>query len=612
MSSRLPTSDADAWAELAALAASDAAPREFWPRCAQLAREATDLPLLLVLHRPAQQPWRIIASAADTPAARRLSGEEFIRQAPDLAARALAEPGEFPRAWPGTDGRAHGTAAAAVPVASDGEHCLLLALTPSPADSAAAAGPLRAVALIPAAYESRLASRRTAAENDRLSGVLDVSVAAAGADRFGAAAQAFVNAVAGRYQCPRVSLGWLVAGSSRLVAVSRQDRFDRRQEAARLIEAAMDECLDQDTEVAAPAPADAGFIARDHAALAGSGHVLSLPLRHGPGPVAALLCERESPAFSDDEIRALRLAADQIAPRLVALRDAERWAGARLRDWVRRRAASLVGPRHTILKLSALLLAILLAVLVFWRTDYRVEGNFLLRTERISNLTAPFDGYIKEVLVRPGDKVKTGEVLLRLDTESLRVEESAAAAELERQLREEEKARAARKTADMRIAASMARQAKARLDVIRHRLAQAEIRSGMDGVVLEGDLKERLDAPVKQGDPLFRVGQLSGFYADVQLDERDAHEVAAGAAGEVAFLSRPDRSLPVTVELVLPAALEKEGVGVFAARARFAVPEDPEWRPGMSGIAKLHAGRRSLLWILTHRTIDFLRLKLWW
>jgi hypothetical protein len=32
----------------------------------------------------------------------------------------------------------------------------------------------------------------------------------------------------------------------------------------------------------------------------------------------------------------------------------------------------------------------------------------------------------------------------------------------------------------------------------------------------------------------------------------------------------------------------------------------------MSGIAKINAGERSLLWIITHRTVDFLRLKLWW
>jgi hypothetical protein len=32
----------------------------------------------------------------------------------------------------------------------------------------------------------------------------------------------------------------------------------------------------------------------------------------------------------------------------------------------------------------------------------------------------------------------------------------------------------------------------------------------------------------------------------------------------------------------------------------------------MSGVARLGIGSRTLLWILTHKTVDFLRLRLWW
>jgi hypothetical protein len=32
----------------------------------------------------------------------------------------------------------------------------------------------------------------------------------------------------------------------------------------------------------------------------------------------------------------------------------------------------------------------------------------------------------------------------------------------------------------------------------------------------------------------------------------------------------------------------------------------------MSGVCKFEVERRTLIWILTHRTVDFLRLKLWW
>jgi hypothetical protein len=32
----------------------------------------------------------------------------------------------------------------------------------------------------------------------------------------------------------------------------------------------------------------------------------------------------------------------------------------------------------------------------------------------------------------------------------------------------------------------------------------------------------------------------------------------------------------------------------------------------MSGVARLNVGKRTLIWLATHRTADFLRLRLWW
>jgi multidrug resistance efflux pump len=294
------------------------------------------------------------------------------------------------------------------------------------------------------------------------------------------------------------------------------------------------------------------------------------------------------------------------------VRSGDRWFGARFTAWLRGHAAGLLGPRHTLTKLCAILIAALLAVLIFWRTEYRVEGNFILRSDKVSNLTAPIEGYIKEVLAEPGQQVKIGDVLLRLNTDSLKVEETAAVAELERYATEEAKSRAANNVAEMQIAGTLTRQAAAKLEIVRFRLAQSEIKSSMNGVILEGDLKEHLDAPVKQGDPLFRIAELSGYSVDIQLDERDAQEVTDGAVGECAFLSRPEENLPLKVDLVLPSAVEKEGVNLFAARAHIQKPDAAWWRPGLSGVAKINAGERSLLWIISHRTVDFLRLKLWW
>jgi hypothetical protein len=51
---------------------------------------------------------------------------------------------------------------------------------------------------------------------------------------------------------------------------------------------------------------------------------------------------------------------------------------------------------------------------------------------------------------------------------------------------------------------------------------------------------------------------------------------------------------------------------VFVLKGELATQSAPWWRPGMSGIAKVIVGDRNVLWILTHRTMDFFRMLLWW
>ena len=58
--------------------------------------------------------------------------------------------------------------------------------------------------------------------------------------------------------------------------------------------------------------------------------------------------------------------------------------------------------------------------------------------------------------------------------------------------------------------------------------------------------------------------------------------------------------------------MAREEGSVFLVRCELPEGHASWWRPGMTGVAKLNAGEHSLLWIFTHRTVDFLRLNLWW
>lgn len=89
-------------------------------------------------------------------------------------------------------------------------------------------------------------------------------------------------------------------------------------------------------------------------------------------------------------------------------------------------------------------------------------------------------------------------------------------------------------------------------------------------------------------------------YVDLSLD------------GEISLASQPEETFEIKVTRIEPSAVVKEEGNVFLVRCELPEGFSSWWKPGMTGVSKLNAGERTLLWIFTHRTMDFLRLRLWW
>jgi multidrug resistance efflux pump len=468
---------------------------------------------------------------------------------------------------------------------------------------------------LPADVQHFQSANRAPGAAAQAAAVLDLAVLLDGQKQFVAMAMTLVNELAGRHHAERVSLGWEARGYVKLRAISHTDKFVGKMEVVKELELAMEEAFDQDEEIYWPPLDGETLITRDHGKFAdgqGVKHLCSIPLRVDGRPVGVVTLERNAEAFLEEEIRLLRLAGDVAAPRLADLQKRDRWFGARWAEAGRERAAKLVGPEHTWAKILSVAGALALGVLCFGRITYRVEAPFLLRTENVAYLSAPFAGFIADVDAEVGLTFKRGQRLLSLDTRDLLLEEAAAAADLSRYRREEEKARAANELAEMRISQAQAEQARVRLELVRFHVAQAEIKSPFDAFVIEGELKKRLGAPVKQGDVLFKVARIDRLYVECKVNERDIHEVAVGAPVEIAFASQPKQKFPAKVRLIEPVATTVEKENVFLVRCELTAPTETWWRPGMAGVTKISAGPRTFFWILFHRTIDFLRLLLWW
>lgn len=464
-------------------------------------------------------------------------------------------------------------------------------------------------------YDLRRKLQEDGERSALLHAAFEVLVAMGQADRFRSVAMAFCSTLAAQWHCARVFLGFLQGRRCRVEAMNHVEQLDRRMGMVQTAEAALEECLDQDRELALP-PLDKGpAICRSQERLGAelqAAAVLTLPVRWGGTLRGAVsLVRAEGAPFTATDVESLRLTCELAGPRLLDLHDGDRWFGARLVRDLRRVAERFVKPERTGLKLAGVAAFLALAFLVVAEGTYRVDASFALRTEKQFTLAAPYDGFIASVHARPGDSVpEEGALLGALDAEALVLERARQAAEWARYRTESTAALRDGKTAEARIATAQATAAAAELKLLDYRIAHAQLRSPTVGVVVSADRSRDLGKPVKRGESLFEIAPLEHLVAELYVPEDEIAEVVAGQTGELAAVGYPERKLPFAVARITPLAEVRKQRNVFRVEA--VLQQHPPWlRPGMEGVAKIDVGRRRLAWIWARSLINWVRMKLW-
>ncbi len=470
-------------------------------------------------------------------------------------------------------------------------------------------------------YDMQALVQRRTADLHRVRTVLELVAAVSESDRFKQSAMALCNETAARFGAERVSLGILHGRYVKLHAMSHQDKFRRKMRIVQDLESVMEECLDQDVEVVHPPEAQATSVSRvasQTAARHGPMAIISLPLRRGGRPKAVLTLEREADRpFTPDEAETLRLVAEMCAGWVLSQFDNDRWIGAKIAASARTGLTQLVGPQHTWIKVAAIGLFGLILFLVFARGEYRIEGSFVVEAPQRRVIPAPFDGYLKSVHVKPGDRVVPGQtVLATLYTAELELELAEAKANRLGYQKEAETASRDGKTAEAQMAALKAQMIQARIDLLEHRIGRSEILSPIEGVVIGGDLESQVGAPFETGQVLFEVAPLKALRAGVSIPEQRIADVQVGDRGELAAASHPGTHLPFEVERIDPVAEVVDQKNIFRVRVRLLesaeLDEARGWlKPGMEGVAKVSVGRRSYLWLWSIDMVRWIRMRLW-
>ncbi len=430
-----------------------------------------------------------------------------------------------------------------------------------------------------------------------------------------ATAMAVTNELALRLGCDRVSIGLLRRDRMRIVAMSHTAWFQRMNKLVGTIENAMEEAVDQHASVTLPAiPATGRRVTAAHADLAratSASGVASVVMTSRGRPIGAITLERrQGEPFDVEAVELGETIASLVGPVLELKSDARRWFAGRLVEGAADGIRAVLGPRRPSIKLAAIAVLGLLAVLAIARGEHRVSARAVVEGEQLRAAVVPFEGYVTEAHVRAGDTVREGDLLASLDDQDLQLEAAkvrATRAQLEQKYRE---AAAKHDRASARILAAQIRETEAELRLVEQRLARTRIVAPFDGLIVTGDLSQKLGTPVTKGEVLFEITPLEAYRVILHVDERDISRVGESQEGRLVLAGLTGEALPFTVNTVTPVSIQEEGTNVFRVEAALGAT-GVRLRPGMEGVGKIVVGEARLLWIWTHPLWDWLRLTVW-
>ncbi|MCU7805259.1 MAG: HlyD family efflux transporter periplasmic adaptor subunit [Candidatus Thiodiazotropha sp. (ex Lucinoma borealis)] len=421
--------------------------------------------------------------------------------------------------------------------------------------------------------------------------------------------------LAEQFTCDRVTLA--MGDGRRLEILATQPRVEIKRETGlvRTFKEAMFEAMDQHALLHyPPTAANSDLVMHCQQNLAeevGQATLCSIPLMATDKPVGALLLERHrQQPFTEQEQAECQQAAGLVGLLLYHRQQDKRPLTGLIGERVQQQFRQLLGPKGLWLKVAVLGITLSIALLALIDGDYRIDARANLEGRIQRMITSPFDGYLKQAPVKAGDIVAEGALLCQLDDKDLQLEQAKWRTELAKLEKEQREALATHERAKVAILQAQQQQAQAELELVEKKLARSRITAPLHGVIVSGDLSQSLGSPLKRGEELFKIAPLESYRVMLQVDELDIADVQIGQAGALILAGYPQFEHTFQVKRILPLSSAVEGRYLFTLEAVLDVSNEI-LRPGLQGIAKIDAGEHSLLWLVSHRFIDWLRLQLW-
>ena len=146
--------------------------------------------------------------------------------------------------------------------------------------------------------------------------------------------------------------------------------------------------------------------------------------------------------------------------------------------------------------------------------------------------------------------------------------------------------------------------------ILNEELKKSEIRARISGTVTTPFLEKILNRHLEAGDEVCRIVDIDRVRAEMFVPEKEMGDVEPGMPVYLKARSFPTREFAGRVDFIAPVAEMVENAHVVKIRTELA-NADGLLKPEMTGVAKIHAGRRQVIELMTRRIIRWVRTEFW-
>lgn len=328
----------------------------------------------------------------------------------------------------------------------------------------------------------------------------------------------------------------------------------------------------------------------------GEGDVLRLNIddANGSGRCIVLL---DGPSISEQERRWLR----RCLPTLkLLLWDRSQDPMTRLTRWL--------GAQGLNTRVYLGLAVMILALLLLCPVSYRIRCHALVRPAESRVVATPFSATLAETHVIPGDTVRAGDPIATLDGRPLRLELESINAQIGQVSKEGDIAMAGRRVAERQQAQLKIRELSRQRDLLVDRLERLIVTSPIDGVIVFGDLKRSIGAPLEVGQSIAEVAPLDRMMVEIEIPEHEIGYVRADSTARIRLTASNSGAIQKQIDQLYPSAEVRDNANVFVATIEVE-NGDGDLRPGMRGTAITYGPIRPWFWSYVRSGAEKV---LWW